>query len=247
MQTRVDVKDNWLKELDIKEQKKDTAILETIMPTVYRLLDALEDDNPERVALTFLFKSILSFCIGKREITETDPDRFTQDLQDLFDETDKVLPEIVFAYDPKEIVFTGESIGAFYKLKTATDWKRLSPMGYSILFETLLEPKERREGGMHYTSAENIHKLTDALFLEDLVEELDAIKRESLSEQIGLLEAFRDKLSQLTFLDPAAGSGNFLFMTYQDLRRLENKALKMVIQVKRALEMEAVCNRLIGI
>lgn len=81
---------------------------------------------------------------------------------------------------------------------------------------------------MHYTSIENIHKVIDPLFLDDLKSELEGIKSVKVEKtRKTKLEAFREKLSSLTFLDPACGSGNFLTETYISLRRLENKALSI--------------------
>ena len=95
------------------------------------------------------------------------------------------------------------------------------------MFESTLNPETRRSGGMHYTSVENIHKVIDPLFLNDLRSELDTIIEEEKvpRQRKKRLEAFQDKLASLRFLDPACGSGNFLTETYLSLRRLENKAI----------------------
>ena len=79
---------------------------------------------------------------------------------------------------------------------------------------------------MHYTSIENIHKVIDPLFLDDLKAELETIKAVKTEKiRVQKLQEYRQKLSTLTFLDPACGSGNFLTETYISLRRLENQAL----------------------
>ena len=107
------------------------------------------------------------------------------------------------------------------------DWSDISPTIFGAVFESTLNPETRRAGGMHYTSIENIHKVIDPLFLDDLREELAAIldiKTDKLRET--KLKEFRFKLASLTFFDPACGSGNFLTETYISLRRLENEALK---------------------
>lgn len=108
------------------------------------------------------------------------------------------------------------------------DWSDISPTIFGGLFERTLNPETRRSGGMHYTSIENIHKVIDPLFLDALKEELDAIlnKQQSASKRKENLLRFQDKLANLTFLDPACGSGNFLTETYISLRRLENEALR---------------------
>ena len=106
------------------------------------------------------------------------------------------------------------------------DWSMISPTIFGGVFESTLNPETRRKGGMHYTSIENIHKVIDPLFLDDLRRELDAILEEKVDRTIvKRLNAFRDKLASLTFFDPACGSGNFLTETFLSLRRLENRAI----------------------
>ncbi len=109
------------------------------------------------------------------------------------------------------------------------DWSEISPTIFGAVFESTLNPETRRSGGMHYTSIENIHKVIDPLFLDDLREELAQIKDIRIEKtRTRKLEEYRKKLSSLTFLDPACGSGNFLTETYISLRRLENEALKII-------------------
>ena len=107
------------------------------------------------------------------------------------------------------------------------DWSEISPTIFGALFESTLNPETRRSGGMHYTSIENIHKVIDPLFLNELRSELDEILEEKVERQrVKKLVAYQDKLASLTFLDPACGSGNFLTETYLSLRRLENEAIR---------------------
>ena len=107
------------------------------------------------------------------------------------------------------------------------DWSEISPTIFGAVFESTLNPETRRSGGMHYTSIENIHKVIDPLFLNDLRRELDQILEEKVEKQRQKkLDAYQDKLASLTFLDPACGSGNFLTETYLSLRRLENEAIR---------------------
>ena len=109
------------------------------------------------------------------------------------------------------------------------DWSEISPTIFGAVFESTLNPETRRSGGMHYTSIENIHKVIDPLFLNDLRRELDEILGGDVSnvaKRNRKLEAFQDKLASLTFLDPACGSGNFLTETYLSLRRLENEVIR---------------------
>ena len=107
------------------------------------------------------------------------------------------------------------------------DWSKISPTIFGAVFESTLNPETRRSGGMHYTSIENIHKVIDPLFLNDLRQEYDTILEDKVEKQrIKRLDAFQEKLSSLTFLDPACGSGNFLTETYLSLRRLENDVIR---------------------
>lgn len=107
------------------------------------------------------------------------------------------------------------------------DWSMISPTIFGAVFESTLNPETRRKGGMHYTSIENIHKVIDPLFLNDLRNEFESILEEKVERvRIRLLNAFQDKLASLVFLDPACGSGNFLTETYLSLRRLENEVIR---------------------
>lgn len=106
------------------------------------------------------------------------------------------------------------------------DWSEISPTIFGAMFESTLNPAMRRQGGMHYTTIENIHKVIDPLFLDDLKAELNAILAEPIHRtKSKKLSAFQDKLASLVFLDPAAGSGNFLTESYLSLRRLENRVI----------------------
>lgn len=110
------------------------------------------------------------------------------------------------------------------------DWSAISPTIFGAVFESTLNPETRRSGGMHYTSIENIHKVIDPLFLDDLKDELAAIKEITVDRtRDKKLREFQKKLAGLVFFDPACGSGNFLTETYLSLRRLENEVL-MILQ-----------------
>ncbi len=106
------------------------------------------------------------------------------------------------------------------------DWSDISPTIFGAVFESTLNPETRRSGGMHYTSIENIHKVIDPLFLDELRDELEEIKALKVEKTRNTrLSEYQSKLASLTFLDPACGSGNFLTETYISLRRLENDAI----------------------
>ena len=109
------------------------------------------------------------------------------------------------------------------------DWSEISPTIFGAVFESTLNPETRRSGGMHYTSIENIHKVIDPLFLDDLRAEFEEICETTVEKtKEKKLKAFQDKLAGLCFLDPAAGSGNFLTETYLCLRKLENEILDIL-------------------
>ena len=109
------------------------------------------------------------------------------------------------------------------------DWSLISPTIFGAVFESTLNPETRRAGGMHYTSIENIHKVIDPLFLDDLKAELADIKATSIAKaKKEKAISFQKKLAGLKFFDPACGSGNFLTESYTSLRRLENDALRII-------------------
>lgn len=109
------------------------------------------------------------------------------------------------------------------------NWSDISPTIFGAVFESTLNPDTRRKGGMHYTSIENIHKVIDPLFLDDLRAELNEIRQISvIKTREKRLLAFQEKIASLQFLDPACGSGNFLTETYLSLRKLENEVLSIL-------------------
>ena len=111
------------------------------------------------------------------------------------------------------------------------DWSYISPTIFGACFESTVNPETRRKGGMHYTSVENIHKVIDPLFLEDLQNEYERIVGDvklSKPKRETALRQFQDRLANLRFLDPACGSGNFLTETFLSLRRLENKVIEQL-------------------
>ena len=106
------------------------------------------------------------------------------------------------------------------------DWSDISPTIFGAVFESTLNPETRRSGGMHYTSIENIHKVIDPLFLDELKREYQqAMEFKTIDARKNNLKKLQDKISSLKFLDPACGSGNFLTETYLSLRRMENQII----------------------
>lgn len=177
--------------------------------------------NKVRKAIIDLFKTL--------DTKEEDRDPYLED--DL-----KIFPYVnggLFADEDIEIPqFNDEIIDLLIKdCSEQFDWSMISPTIFGAVFESTLNPQTRRNGGMHYTSIENIHKVIDPLFLDELKEEFTQIKAiKKLRKQ--KLEEFQNKLASLTFLDPACGSGNFLTETYLSLRRLENEVLKELLQTE---------------
>ena len=105
------------------------------------------------------------------------------------------------------------------------DWSKVSPVIFGSLFQTVMNEEERHSSGGHYTARKNIMKVIQPLFLDDLIHEFNHIKQIRTKQKQQSLEKFQDKLSKLKFLDPACGSGNFLVVTYQELRRLEHRVI----------------------
>ena len=101
------------------------------------------------------------------------------------------------------------------------DWSKISPAIFGSMFQSVMNPKERRNLGAHYTSESNILKLIKPLFLDELWAEFETIKSNK-----NKLPEFHKKISQLKFLDPACGCGNFLVITYRELRLLELEILR---------------------
>ena len=164
------------------------------------------------------------------EVLDTDiPDR-----DPYMDEALKKFPYVnggLFSHDARLIIpqFTEELKELILaKASDDFDWNDISPTIFGAIFESTLNPDTRRSGGMHYTSIANIHKVIDPLFLDDLKDELEAIKAiPQEKQQRQKLDAFQDKIAGLTFFDPACGSGNFLTESYVSLRRLENEVIKL--------------------
>ena len=137
----------------------------------------------------------------------------------------------LFANEDIEIPPFTDEIRSLLLNKASSDfnWAEISPTIFGAVFESTLNPETRRSGGMHYTSIENIHKVIDPLFLDDLKKEFEEICEIAVEKtRERKLKEFQKKLATLTFLDPACGSGNFLTETYISLRRLENEALRIL-------------------
>lgn len=115
----------------------------------------------------------------------------------------------------------------------ALDWGKISPAIFGSMFQSVMKPEERRELGAHYTSEQNIMKVIQPLFLDELKAEFESIKGNKRK-----LEEFHNKLSELKFLDPACGCGNFLIIAYRELRLLEMEVLRELTKGQMTLHLE---------
>ena len=177
-------------------------------------------------------KNIRKALIDLFEVLNQDPDKNERDPYldeelakfpyvngNLFKVLDPQTEEIPnFTDELKELLIT--------ECSESFDWSNISPTIFGAVFESTLNPETRRSGGMHYTSIENIHKVIDPLFLDDLKAEFEEIKQYKTERKIAQeCTTFQNKLASLKFLDPACGSGNFLTETYICLRKLENEVI----------------------
>ena len=108
------------------------------------------------------------------------------------------------------------------------DWSNISPAIFGALFQSVMEPAERRAKGAHYTTEKNILKVIEPLFMDDLRAEFARLKARKDSRRRPALLAFQEKLGRLRFFDPACGCGNFLIIAYRELRMLEIEVLKEI-------------------
>lgn len=107
------------------------------------------------------------------------------------------------------------------------NWSGISPAIFGSLFQSVMDRQQRREAGAHYTTEQNILKLIGPLFLDDLRAEFETLRARRTNRR-KLLQAFHDRLAAMTFLDPACGCGNFLIITYRELRLLEIEVLREI-------------------
>ncbi len=179
-------------------------------------LEAYEVKDCRR-AIIELFKTLATPILERDEYLEEDLAQFPYVNGGLFaDETIEVPP---FTEEIKQLLLT--------KASEDFNWRDISPTIFGAVFESTLNPETRRSGGMHYTSIENIHKVIDPLFLDELKNEFQEILQIQVRRtKDKRLDEFQNKLAGLTFLDPACGSGNFLTETYLSLRRLENEVIQ---------------------
>ena len=113
------------------------------------------------------------------------------------------------------------------------DWSNISPAIFGALFQSVMDPEQRRKQGAHYTTEQNILKVIAPLFLDDLRAEFERLKHRKDSRRRADLRRFQEKLGRMTFFDPACGCGNFLIIAYRELRELEIEVLKEIYPEKQ--------------
>ena len=118
------------------------------------------------------------------------------------------------------------------------DWSNISPAIFGSLFQSVMDPKERRAKGAHYTTERNILKVIEPLFMDDLRAEFERLKSRKDSRRLPELRAFQAKLGGLKFLDPACGCGNFLIIAYRELRLLEIEVIREIREATAASAQE---------
>lgn len=186
--------------------------------------DYLDDRKPKhmRSALKDLFRILATPENEREEDEDSDLLLFPYVNGGLFSDESIKIPQ--FTDEIKELLLDKASDGF--------NWSEISPTIFGAIFESTLNPETRRSGGMHFTPIENIHKVIDPLFLDDLKAEFEECKAKTSvgGARTKALQKFHDKLGTLKFLDPASGSGNFLTETYISLRKLENEVLKELKQ-----------------
>lgn len=221
---------------DALEEKNYRGIdLERLM---VRLLFCLFADD------TGIFENKDDFLYLIEERTDADGGNVGRVLGELFEVLDTHPDNRVAGMDPEFAKFRYINGGLFKgHLRTAVfdarmrddliaaakfDWGKVSPAIFGSLFQSVMDKDERRKKGAHYTTEPNIMKVIGPLFLDDLRAELERLKVRRDGGKRAALLAFQEKLGTLQFFDPACGCGNFLVVTYRELRRLEQEALELV-------------------
>lgn len=116
------------------------------------------------------------------------------------------------------------------------DWSNISPAIFGSLFQSVMNRNERRTQGAHYTTEKNILKVIEPLFMNGLRMEFERLKARKDNRRRNELRAFQKRLSEMTFLDPACGCGNFLVIAYRELRMLEIDVVRELIAYERNAE-----------
>jgi type I restriction-modification system DNA methylase subunit len=200
----------------------DTSIFEKDIFKFY-LEENTKEDGSDLGAMLNQFFEVLNKPTEKRQKNlDESLNQFPYVNGKLFEEP---LPTAAFNSKMREILLDA----------SALNWGKISPAIFGSMFQSVMNPKERRDLGAHYTSEKNILKLIKPLFLDDLYAEFNKVK--SSSKKLG---EFHKKLANLKFLDPACGCGNFLVITYRELRLLELKILRVQHKNQLATSIESI-------
>ena len=239
--------------IDPNDENVDPAIAVSKQATnlIKLVRDALKPDCRDRAALN-KFCVRLMFCLYADDANIFAPEQFSRYFKNAADRRQAMIELFRVLDTPKELrpsdlraelnafpyvdgdLFKNaaeqipliNTAASHYILSAAEfDWIDVNPPIFGAMFESILDDDERRSGGMHYTSIENIHKLIDPLFMDKLHSEFKSARRKSKANRRHALEVFQLKLASLRFFDPACGSGNFLTETYISIRTLENEVL----------------------
>jgi hypothetical protein len=116
-------------------------------------------------------------------------------------------------------------------LACSFNWSSISPAIFGSLFQSIKSPEARRELGEHYTTESNILKVIEPLFLDELNQNFN-----KSNNSISALKKLRERISRIRIIDPACGCGNFLVVTYRELRSLE---LKIISRLQELGDKEA--------
>jgi hypothetical protein len=203
---------------------------------------------------TGIFESKDDFLYLIEERTDTDGNNVGRVLNELFEILDTPGDERQQGADPEfdkfpyvnGKLFTGHLRTAVFDEKMRDDllaaakfdWGKVSPAIFGSLFQSVMEKEERRKKGAHYTTEPNIMKLIGPLFLDELRAEFEKLKARRDGGKRAALLTFQEKLGNLQFFDPACGCGNFLVVTYRELRRIEQEVLELVFDPNSPMMLE---------
>ena len=193
------------------------------------ILESIDHGQNVALRLALLFK-ILDTEEDKRPYLACPWNESIKDPSLLFPYVDGGLFAVIIKTPP---ITNNEAYEFIVKNCSTMDWSKVSPSIFGALFQSIRTKTERRKLGEHYTSVENIEKVLDPLFLDDLNNELQNIINESNGRKEIKLKNFQENLGKLQLLDPACGCGNFLIVAYQRLRDLEFRTVKELYTLKK--------------
>lgn len=130
-------------------------------------------------------------------------------------------------FDSSDALQMSSDDAAYLLTAARLDWSEVEPSIFGTLFENSLDTETRSKRGAHYTSVTDIERIIDRVVMEPLWAEWDVLRHSLPSlkknQRLEKLFAFQDRLAALRVLDPACGSGNFLFVSLKKLLDLEHQ------------------------